>query len=140
MTEELWIDVAEFKQLFIDWCKAGKPEGNSAIYMKIWDGVINAVKADIGRMQKLNNVEISHYDDKVIDSAAKVITKLRSLPESDAPKSIITLAWLYTYGVCFGPNAIQEDYEDKAESLNAIASGGDECIDVISESDIIQHY
>lgn len=129
--ESKYLDKEDFKRLFITWCRVGKPKGNNEIYRQIWEGVINAVKADIGTMQKRYNMTVSHYEEKVMDSAIKVVTKLDALPENDAPKSIIALAWLYTYGVVFGIKAIQEDFEDVFESLDNTSEGGDSFIDII---------
>lgn len=126
-----YLDVDDFRQLFIEWSEAGKPKGNNKLYFKVWEGVTNAVKADIGTMQRRYNMQISHYDEKVLDSTIKVMTKLYALPKNEAPKSIIALAWLYTYGVVFGIKAIQEDFEDDIDSLNNTSDGGDEYIDCI---------
>ena len=48
---EKYLDPKEFALLYEEWKAKGKPLGNDPLYLKIWDGAVNAVKACIGALQ-----------------------------------------------------------------------------------------
>lgn len=122
---EKYIKPEEFSKLYEEWASVGKPQGNDPLYAKIWDGVVNAVKACIGALQARYHCQYQDYDEKVLDGAITIITKL--LKMEDTPKNIINLSYLPVLGVCCNKKVIAQEMEsNNSLSLDALTEGGDQ--------------
>lgn len=122
---EKYIKPEEFSKLYEEWASVGKPQGNDPLYAKIWDGVVNAVKACIGALQARYHCQYQDYDEKVLDGAILIITKL--LKMEDTPKNIINLSYLPVLGVCCNKKVIAQEMEsNNSLSLDALTEGGDQ--------------
>lgn len=126
---ERYIVPKEFAQLYEEWAAKGKPQGNDPLYIKIWNGATNAVKACIGALQAAYHCQYQDYEDKVMDGTIKVITKL--LKMNDTPKNIVNLSYLYVLGVCCGPKAQKQEWENNMLSTDVITDGGDSFTDLM---------
>lgn len=116
---EQYIDPEAFKALYEEWAAKGKPKGNDATYKAIWDGATNAAKACIGALQLKYGCDYSNYDEKVLQTTMLVVRRL--LSHDEPPTNIVTVTWLYAFGVCCGTKAQQEDFEDNMLSINVTA-------------------
>ena len=134
---EKYLDPKEFALLYEEWKAKGKPLGNDPLYVKIWDGVTNAVKACIGSLQARYHCQYQDYDEKVLDGTALMIAKLQRM--EDSPKNIVTMCYLPMLGVCCGPKARQKDFEDSMLSTDVPTGGGDTFEDLINEDGEV-HY
>lgn len=134
---EKYLDPKEFALLYEEWKAKGKPQGNDPLYVKIWDGVTNAVKACIGALQARYSCQYQDYDEKVLDGTALMIAKLQKM--EDSPKNIVTMCYLPMLGVCCGPKARQKDFEDSMLSTDVPTEGGDTFEDLINEDGEV-HY
>ena len=134
---EKYIKPEEFSKLYEEWAVAGKPQGNHPLYVQIWDGVVNAVKACIGALQTRYRCQYQDYDSKVMDGTILIIAKL--LKMDDTPKNIVNMAYLPVLGVCCGPKAIKQDQENNALSIDNLTKGGDAFTDLIGEDGTL-HY
>lgn len=134
---EKYLDPKEFAQLYEEWSAAGKPQGNDPLYVKIWNGVTNAVKACIGALQARYHCQYQDYGEKVSDGAILIMTKL--LKMEDTPKNIINLSYLPVLGVCCGPKARQKDFENDMLSTDVPTEGGDTFADMIDEDGEVQY-
>ena len=126
---EKYIIPSEFAALYEDWKAKGKPLGNDPLYLKIWDGVTNAVKACIGALQARYHCQYQDYDEKVLDGTALMIAKLQKM--DDTPKNIINMCYLPVLGVCCGPKAMQADFENGMLSTDTPTEGGGTLKDLI---------
>lgn len=113
---EKYVDPEEFKNLYKEWAEKGKPQGDDPLYLRIWNGVTNAVRACVGSLQARYHCRYQDYDEKVLDSTALIITRL--LKMEDIPKNIINFAYLPVLGICAGPKAMQSDFENSMASLD----------------------
>ena len=120
---EKYIKPEEFAHLYEEWKAKGKPQGNDPLYVQIWDGVVNAVKACIGALQARYRCQYRDYDGKVLDGTALIMTKL--LKMEDTPKNIVNMSYLPVLGVCCGPKAMQADFENNMLSTDMETNGGD---------------
>ena len=120
---EQYIHPKEFAKLYDEWTEKGKPQGNNSLYIKIWNGVENAVKACIGSLQNRYHCKYQDYDDKVMDSTILIMNKLLTM--SDTPKNIVSLSYLPVLGVCCGLKAIQSEWENNMLSTEEETSTGD---------------
>lgn len=126
---ERYIKPEEFEALYNEWDAIGKPQGNNKLYIKIWNGVENAVKACIGALQNRYHCKYQDYDEKVVDGTILIMNKLMNM--TDAPKNIVSMCYLPVLGICCGPKAIQSEWENNAESLDAPTEGGDAFADLM---------
>ena len=126
---EKYIKPEEFEALYNEWDYAGKPQGNNQLYIKIWNGVENAVKACIGALQSRYHCKYQNYDEKVIDGTILIMKKLMNM--TDAPKNIVSLCYLPVLGICCGPKAIQSEFENNMMSTEEETEGGDIFADLI---------
>ena len=126
---EKYIIPSEFAVLYNEWKAKGKPLGNDPLYLKIWDGVTNAVKACIGSLQARYHCQYQDYDEKVLDGTALMIAKLQKM--DDTPKNIVNMCYLPVLGVCCGPKAIQADFENGMLSTDTPTEGGGTLKDLI---------
>lgn len=134
---EKYLDPKEFAKLYDEWKAKGKPQGNDPLYVKIWEGVQNSVKACIGALQARYRCQYQDYDEKVLDGTALMIAKLIKM--EDSPKNIVTMCYLPMLGVCCGPKARQKDFEDSMLSTDVPTEGGDTFEDLINEDGEV-HY
>ncbi len=134
---EKYIKPEEFRKLYEEWATAGKPQGNHPLYVKIWDGVTNAVKACIGALQTRYLCQYQDYDGKVMDGTILIIAKL--LKMDDTPMNIVNMAYLPVLGVCCGPKAIKQDQENNALSIDNLTNGGDAFTDLIGEDGTLRY-
>ena len=118
-----FINPEDFRKLYEEWAAAGKPTGNNQLYIKIWDGVTNAVKACIGSLQSRYHCEYQNYDEKVLDGTITVMEKL--LKMNEPPRNIVSMSYLPVLGVCCGSKAINEEKDDMALSIDNLTKGGD---------------
>ena len=128
---EKYLNPNEFAQLYEEWKTKGKPQGNDPLYIRIWNGVTNAVKACIGALQARYHCQYQDYDEKVLDGTALMIAKLIKM--EDTPKNIINMCYLPVLGVCCGPKAMQADFENNMLSTDVETNGGDTFADLIGE-------
>lgn len=128
-----YLDPKEFAALYEEWASKGKPTGNDPLYVKIWDGVTNAVKACIGALQAQYHCQYQDYDDKVMDGTIVIMTKL--LKMNDTPKNIVNMTYLPTLGVCCGPKARQKEFEYGMLSIDVPTKGGDSFVDIVNPED-----
>lgn len=126
---EKFIVPKEFAELYEEWAAKGKPQGNDPLYIKIWDGVTNAVKACIGSLQATYHCQYQDYDDKVMDGTIMIMTKL--LKMNDTPKNIVSMCYLPVLGICCGPKAIKQEQENNLLSLDCLTEGGDSFADLM---------
>lgn len=132
-----FIDPKEFSDLYNEWAEKGKPTGNDPLYLKVWNGVTNAVKACIGSLQTRYQCQYQDYDEKVLDGTALMISRLIKL--EGYPKNIVNMCYLPVLGICAGPKAMQSDFENNMASLDIPIEGRDTATDRIS-SDLITNY
>lgn len=118
-----YIDPAEFSKLYEEWKAKGKPTGNNPLYLKIWSGITNAVKACIGALQTKYHCKYKDYEDKVMDASIVIINKL--LKMEDTPKNIVNMCYLPVLGICCGPKARKKELEDNSLSIDCLTDGGD---------------
>ena len=136
---EKYIKPEEFEALYNEWYFNGKPQGNSQLYIKIWNGVENAVKACIGALQNRYHCKYQDYDDKVIDGTILIMNKLMNM--TDAPKNIVSMCYLPVLGICCGPKAISQDRENNNLSLDGETNGGDSFSEMLYiDEDGAVHY
>ena len=137
---EKYIKPEEFEALYNEWDAIGKPQDNNPLYIKIWNGVENAVKACIGALQNRYHCKYQDYDDKVIDGTILIMNKLINM--TDAPKNIVSLCYLPVLGVCCGNKAKQADFENDMLSTDNETECGDAFIDMIEYEDSVykQNY
>ena len=126
---EQYIDPAEFSKLYEEWAKQGKPQGNNPLYVKIFDGVINSVKACIGALQTKYHCKYKDYEDKVMDASIVIINKL--LKMEDTPKNIVNLSYLPVLGICCNKKVIAQELEDNSLSIDCLTDGGDSFSDIM---------
>lgn len=134
---EKYIDPGEFRKLYEEWAAAGKPLGNDPLYLKIWCGVAESVKACIGALQVRYRCQYQDYDEKVLDGTALMIAKLQKM--EDYPKNIVTMCYLPMLGICCGPKAMQADFENSMASLDIPIEGRDTFADKLS-TDSLPNY
>lgn len=134
---EKYLDPKEFALLYEEWKAKGKPLGNDPLYLKIWDGAVNAVKACIGALQTRYHCQYQDYDEKVLDGTALMIAKLIKM--EDTPKNIVNMSYLPVLGVCCGPKAMQADFENGMLSTDTSTKGGDTFEDLINEDGEVQY-
>lgn len=128
---EKYLDPKEFALLYEEWKAKGKPQGNDPLYVKVWDGVVNAVKACVGALQARYHCQYQDYDEKVLDGTALMIAKLIKM--EDTPKNIVNMCYLPVLGVCCGPKAMQSDFENNMLSTDVETNGGDTFADLIDD-------
>ena len=136
-----FINPAEFEALYNEWDYAGKPQGNSQLYIKIWNGVENAVKACIGALQNRYHCKYQDYDEKVVDGTILIMNKLMNM--TDAPKNIVSLCYLPVLGICCGPKSMQSEWENNMLSTEEETECGDtfkELLYVDEEGDVHINY
>lgn len=134
---ERYLDPGDFAKLYKEWAEKGKPTGNDPLYLKVWNGVTNAVKACIGALQTRYRCQYQDYDEKVLDGTALMISRLIKL--EGYPKNIVNMCYLPVLGICAGPKAMQSDFENNMASLDIPIEGRDTATDRIS-SDLITNY
>lgn len=121
MAEKKYIDNKAFEKLYIEWTNQGKPVKGD-LYLKIWDYVVNACKANISVLQKRYNCTYQDYDGKVLDSACVVIDSFFKKPE--IVKSITAYTYFPVLGICCGTKAKQQDWENSNISYEEILGYG----------------
>lgn len=119
---ETYIKPDEFEALYNEWDAIGKPQGNNQLYIKIWNGVENAVRACIGALQNRYHCKYQDYDEKVVDGTILIMNKLMNM--IDAPKNIVSMCYLPVLGICCGPKAIQSEFENNMLSTEEETEGG----------------
>lgn len=124
-----YLDPEEFKELYEEWAKEGKPQGNSPLYVRIWGLTTESVKACIGALQSRYHCQYQDYDEKVMDSTILIMNKLLTM--DGTPKNIVNMCYLPVLGVCCGPKARSQEMQDNALSLDCLTSGGDSFQDFI---------
>lgn len=122
-----YVDPDDFKKLYEEWAKEGKPQGNNPLYVKIWSFTAESVKACIGALQARYHCKYQDYDEKVLDGTALMISRLIKL--EGCPKNIVNMCYLPVLGVVAGPKAMQSDFEDSMASLDIPIEGRDTFID-----------
>lgn len=127
---EKYLDPKEFETLYNEWSAKGKPKGNDKTFAKVWDGVIQAVKACIGALQARYHCKYQDYEDKVMDATILIMDKLYKM--TDSPKNIVNIAYLPTLGVCCSKKAIQKEFEENMLSLNVQTDEGDCYVDIVN--------
>lgn len=120
---EKYLDPKEFSKLYEEWAAKGKPQGNDPLYVKIWNATANAVKACIGSLQARYHCQYQDYDEKVLDGTILIMAKL--LKMEDTPKNVINLSYLPVLGVCCGPKARKQEWENSMLSIDVETNGGD---------------
>lgn len=118
-----YLDPEEFAKLYEEWSAAGKPTGNHPMYIQIFDGVTNAVKACIGSLQSRYHCCYQDYDEKVMDGTITVMGKL--LKMNEPPRNIVSMSYLPVLGICCGPKALQSDWENGTMSTDTETECGD---------------
>lgn len=126
---EKYINPEEFESLYNEWDYIGKPQGNNPLYIKIWNGVENAVKACIGALQSRYHCKYQDYDEKVVDGTILMMNKLINM--TDAPKNIVSMCYLPVLGICCGPKAIKSEFENNMMSIEEETEGGDTFAELI---------
>lgn len=134
---EKYVKPNDFIELYNEWAGRGKPLGNDPLYLKIWDGVTNAVKACIGALQTRYRCQYQDYDEKVLDGTALMIAKLQKM--EDYPKNIVTMCYLPMLGICCGPKARQKEFENGMLSTDTPTKGGDTFEDLINGCGELQY-
>lgn len=135
---EKFINPADFAALYNEWATAGKPQGNHPLYIKIWEGVTNAVKACVGSLQNRYHCKYQDYEDKVMNATILIIKKLMTMP--DTPNNIVSLSYLPVLGVCCGPKARQAEFEDSMLSTDNETKCGDSFTEMIDEEGELLNY
>lgn len=130
---EKYIKPNDFIELYNEWAKEGKPQGNNPLYLKIWDGVTNAARACIGALQSRYRCQYQDYDEKVLDGTILIMNKLLTM--DDEPKNIVNMCYLPMLGVCCGPKARQKEFENGMLSTDTPTKGGDTFTDMIEAPD-----
>lgn len=120
---EKYLDPKEFAHLYEEWASKGKPQGNDPLYTRVWDGATNAVKACIGALQARYRCQYQDYDEKVLDGTILIMAKL--LKMEDTPKNIVNMSYLPVLGVCCGPKARKQEWENNMLSTDVETNGGD---------------
>lgn len=128
-----FLDPKKFAELYDEWAAKGKPQGNDPLYVRIWDGVTNAVKACIGALQARYRCQYQDYDEKVLDGTILIMNKLLTM--DDEPKNIVNMCYLPVLGVCCGPKARQKEFENSMLSTDTSTKGGDTFTDMIGAAD-----
>lgn len=118
-----YVDPDDFRKLYEEWSAAGKPQGNDPLYLKVWNTTAESVKACIGALQTRYHCQYQGYDEKVLDGTILIMTKL--LKMEDTPKNIINLSYLPVLGVCCGPKARKQEWENSMLSTDVETNGGD---------------
>lgn len=118
-----YLDPSDFAELYKDWAAAGKPTGNHPLYVQIFDGVTNAVKACIGALQNRYHCNYQNYEEKVMEGTIAIIEKLLKMTEP--PRNIVNMAYLPVLGTCCGKNALQSDWENGMLSTDSETNAGD---------------
>lgn len=118
-----YINPSDFEELYIKWSSVGKPQGNNPLYVKIWDGVENSVKAVIGALQSRYHCQYQNYNEKIMDGTILIMEKL--LKMTDTPRNIVSMCYLPVLGLCCGQKAINEEKEDNALSMDNLTEGND---------------
>lgn len=118
-----YINPDDFRKLYEKWTAVGKPTDNHPLYLQIWDGVTNAVKACIGSLQSRYHCQYQDYDTKVLDGTIVIMEKL--LKMNEPPRNIVNMAFLPVLGVCCGKKALQSDWENGVLSTDEKTDGGD---------------
>ena len=118
-----YLDPDDFRKLYEEWSAAGKPQGNDPLYVRIWSTTAEAVKACVGSLQARYHCQYQDYDEKVLDGTILIISKL--LKMEDSPKNIINMAYLPVLGVCCGPKARKQEWENGMLSTDVETNGGD---------------
>lgn len=136
---KIFINPTEFAELYEEWAANGKPKGNHPLYIKIWDGVTNAVKACIGALQNRYHCKYQNYDEKVLDGTILIINKLINM--NSTPKNIISICYLPVLGICCGTKAIQSEFEENTLSTDTETNGSDTFTDMmyLDEYGIVQY-
>ena len=70
---EKYLNPKEFADLYDEWKVKGKPQGNHPLYVKVWEGVVNAVKACVGALQARYHCQYQDYDEKVSDGTILIM-------------------------------------------------------------------
>lgn len=118
-----YLDPDDFRKLYEEWSSAGKPTGNHPLYVRIFDGATNAVKACIGALQSRYHCQFQDYNEKVMDSTIIIIDKLLKMEEP--PRNIVNMAYLPVLGICAGPKALQSEWETNMLSTDSETNAGD---------------
>lgn len=118
-----YLDPEDFKKLYEEWVANGKPTGNHPLYVQIFDGVTNAVKACMGALQARYHCQYQSYEEKVMEGTITIIEKLLKMTEP--PRNIVNFAYLPILGVCCGPKAMQSDWENGMMSTDTETECGD---------------
>lgn len=120
---EKFIEPNAFRMLYEEWVSVGKPTGNHPLYVQIFDGVTNAVKACIGALQSRYHCCYQDYNEKVMDGTILIIDKLLKMDEP--PRNIVSFAYLPILGICCGPKALQSEWENGMMSTDTETECGD---------------
>ena len=113
---EKYIDPAEVNKIYENWAAEGKPTNNDKNYTLLWEYAIEASKACIGSIQRRYKCLVIQYDEKVLDTAIKVMKRLCKM---EAPlKNIVSVAYLPALGTCFESKARQQDFEEEMSLLD----------------------
>ena len=134
---EKYIKPNDFIELYNEWKAKGKPLGNDPLYVKIWDGVQNSVKACIGALQSRYRCQYQDYDEKVLDGTILIMAKL--LKMEDTPKNIINMCYLPVLGVCCGPKARKQEWENNMLSTDVETNGGDTFESLLDSNDELDY-
>ena len=118
-----YLNPEDFGKLYEEWASIGKPTGNHPLYVQIFDGVTNAVKACIGALQSKYHCQYQDYNNKVMDSTIIIIDKLLKMEEP--PRNIVSMSYLPVLGICAGPKALQSEWESAMLSTDTETEGGD---------------
>ena len=118
-----YLNPEDFRKLYEEWADAGKPTGNHPLYVQIFDGVTNAVKACIGSLQSRFHCQYQDYNEKVMDGTILIIDKLLKMNES--PRNIVNMTYLPVLGICCGQKSINAEKEDNALSMDNLTEGND---------------
>lgn len=132
-----YVNPDDFKKLYEEWTKEGKPQGNNPLYVKIWSTTTESVKACIGALQTKYHCKYQDYEDKVMDSTILIMNKLLTM--DDTPKNIVNMCYLPVLGVCCGPKSRQKEFEDDMLSTDVHTEGGDTFKDLIDEDGEISY-
>ena len=118
-----YVDPDDFKKLYEEWAKEGKPQGNNPLYAKIWSITAESVKACIGALQSKYHCQYQDYADKVLDGTIIIVEKLLKMVEP--PRNIVSMSYLPVLGICCGKKAINAEKNDMALSIDNLTKGGD---------------
>lgn len=126
---EKFINPADFAALYNEWSAAGKPQGNHPLYIKIWEGVTNAVKACVGSLQNRYHCKYQDYEDKVMNGTILMMKKMLTM--EGAPDNIVSMCYLPVLGICCSQKAIAKEKEDNMLSLDSLTDCGDTFYELI---------